>query len=258
MTILINEKTDKFTYESIFPVSISETDCAGRVKPIVILNYMQDIAEKSINKYNKKLSCDELISNGLGWFLIRYRIEFENNLQNIKELKIQTESRGSQRLNAYRDFEVFDNISSKRILRATTSWLIVNLNSKSVINISQEYPELFSYTKREDDLILQKLKTPDTIDFEKLFSVRYDDLDVNKHVNNTTYITWALETLDYNFRNSHTLKNLDIYFKHEAKYGDDILAQVKYNSANSTTEHIIKNAKTGEDLCQLKAEYMKR
>ncbi len=254
MTIVINKDTDRYTYESIFPISIAETDCTGRIKPVVILNYMQDIAEKSINKYDKKLSCNDLISNGFGWFLIRYRIEFENDLKDIKEIKVQTESRGSQRLNAYRDFEVFDNLTGKRILKAATTWMIVDLNNKSVVNISQKFPELFSFEKREDDLVLQKLKSPETIDREKLFSVRFDDLDVNNHVNNTVYISWALEALDFEFRKTNTLKSLDIYFKHEAKYGDDILSQVKYN--NKITEHVIRNAKTNEELCLLKAEYV--
>ncbi len=256
MTIIINENTDKFTYESIFPISIAETDCVGRAKTPVILNYMQDLAEKSINKFDNELSCDELLKNGIGWFLIRYRVEFEDDLKNIKELKVQTESRGCQKMNSYRDFEVFDNISGKRVLRATTSWMLVDLKSKSLINIAQNYPQMFAFTPREDDLSLRKLKNPTSTDLEKVFSVRYDDLDVNNHVNNTVYVSWALEALDFEFRNSHNLKSMDIYFKHEAKYGEDIISQVKFDHENSSTEHLIKNASTNEELCLLKFEYM--
>ena len=50
---------------------------------------------------------------------------------------------------------------------------------------------------------------------------------MNGHVNNTVYVTWAMEALDYDFRIQHKLKTLDIYFKHEVKYGDDILSIVK-------------------------------
>lgn len=255
MTIVINKDTDKVTLEEKFPVSISEKDCSNKIKPIVVLNYMQDLAAKSIDKYNSKYSCEELLKNGLGWFLIRYRVEFENDLQDIKELKVQTECRGCQKMTTYRDFEVFDNNSGKRILRATSSWLIVDLNSKSVVNIAQKYPDFLPFTKREDDLSLQKLKSLTDFDTEKIFTVRYDDLDINNHVNNTVYIEWAIEALDYDFRKSHNIKTLDIYYKHEAKYGDDIVSQVKYNEENKTTEHIIKNTKTGEELCLLKAEY---
>jgi medium-chain acyl-[acyl-carrier-protein] hydrolase len=255
MTIIINEKTDKYTLEGLFPVSIAETDCSHLVKPVVILNYMQDLASKSITKYNDKFSCEKLLEQGLGWFLIRYRIEFGDCPFNVQELKIQTESRGVQKLTAFRDFEVFDNASKTLILRATSSWLIVNLESKSVVNISNVYPEFFSFEAREDDLKLQKLQPFSEFDYEKYFYVRYDDLDVNNHVNNTVYITWALEALNFDFRTSHRLKTLDIYFKHEAKYGDEIKSQIKFSDDNLVSNHLIKNAKTDEILCMLKASY---
>jgi medium-chain acyl-[acyl-carrier-protein] hydrolase len=257
MTININEQTDKYTLEGLFPISIAEKDCSDTVKPVVILNYMQDLAEKSINKYDKRFGCEELLKAGLGWFLIRYRIEFENDAKGIKEIKIQTESRGAQKMTAYRDFEVFDNISGKRLLRATSSWLIVNLNNKYVVNISKNYPEFLTFSERDDDLKLQKLQVIEDFDKEKFFEIRYDDLDINNHVNNTVYIAWALEALDYDFRVSHQIKTLDIYFKHEAKYGDRIQSLVKFCEETLSTEHVIKNAETGEVLCLLKASFIK-
>ncbi|MCM1339971.1 MAG: thioesterase [Muribaculaceae bacterium] len=256
MAIIINEQTDRYTYESVFPVSIAETDCNGRVKLPVILNYMQDIAEKSINKYDEKLSCESLLNNGFGWFLIRYRVEFDRDLKNIKELKVKTESRGSQRLNAYRDFEVFDNVAGERVLRAASSWMIVDLGSKSLVNISKDFPELFTFDGREDDLSLKKLKSLESVDNEKSFSVRFDDLDVNNHVNNTVYVSWALEALDFEFRKNSVIKSLDIYYKHEAKYGDDIISQVRYTNENTVSEHVIKNCATGDELCLLRLEYV--
>jgi medium-chain acyl-[acyl-carrier-protein] hydrolase len=142
-------------------------------------------------------------------------------------------------------------------LRATSSWLIVDLVKKSVVNIRNEFKDFFNFQKREDDLSLNKLKSIDSVDFEKVFSVRYDDLDINKHVNNTVYVTWALEALDYDFRANYGLKSLDIYFKHEAKYGEDVISQVKINQEDLTTEHVIKNSVTGEELCLLRAEFAK-
>ena len=49
---------------------------------------------------------------------------------------------------------------------------------------------------------------------------------------------------------------MDIYFKHEIRYGEDVISQVKYDKENNVTEHIIKNASTGEELCLLRAEFV--
>lgn len=249
-------ESSKYFLEEVYPVSMSETDMKYRLKPAALFNFMQDLAAKSIDKIDHEFSCDELLRNGRGWFLIRYRVEFDDYPGNMNHVKVKTESRGVHRLNAYRDFECFNEQTGKCFLRATSSWFIVNIDNKSVINIQKEYPEFPLYEKRENDLELQKLKSIESFDFEKVFHVRYDDLDMNGHVNNTVYINWAMEALDFNFRNNYKLKTLDIYFKQEVKYGDDIISQVKIDKDNLITEHLIKNAKTSEEVCLLKAVFV--
>lgn len=250
-------ENSKYTLYDNYTVSIAETECSRRVKPVVLLNYMQDLAEKSIAKIGEQYSCDGLAQRGYGWFIIRYRIEFENNLAGLKDIKIKTESRGCQKSTFYRDFEIYDNISKKRILRAVSSWLIVDLQKKSIVNIEKEYPEFLEFEQREDDLKLNKLRPINRVDKEKIFEIRYDDLDINNHVNNTVYITWALEALDYEWRQNHTIKSIDVYFKHDVEYGEPILSQVCIDEENTVTEHLIKNANTDENLCLLRIEYNK-
>ncbi|MBQ8460001.1 hypothetical protein IJ541_07855 [bacterium] len=257
MVILLTKENEKLTQCAIHPVSIAEADSLHRVKPVTLFNHMQELAASSIEKYNIKFGWSELLKHGYAWFLIRYRIEFDSFPTDVSEIKVLTESRGCKRMNAYRDFEVFDNKTDSRILRGTSSWFIVDIENKSVVNIQKEFPEFMEFNEREDDLKLQKLKSLDRVDFEKIFHVRYDDLDINNHVNNTVYINWALEALDYEFRTSNNLKNLDIYFKHEVKYGEDVISQVKIDKEANTTEHVIKCASTGEELCLLRAEFVK-
>lgn len=254
--ITISEETQKHALEKIYPISILEADRMYALKPAVLLNYMQDIASKSINNCSSLYSFKELYTKGLTWFLVRYRLEFDEYPIKMDKIKIQTESRGCVKLNARRDFEGFDVATGKRLFRATSSWYIVDLKTKSVINIHQQYPEFSVFEKRDDDLDLRKLKSITEVDFEKVFHVRYEDLDFNGHVNNTIYITWALEALDYDFRISHKLKNLDIYFKHEVKYGDDVVSMVKVDKENMITEHLIKLANSGEEVCLIRCEFV--
>ena len=249
-------ENSKYFLENTYPVSMSETDMKYRIKPAALLNFMQDLAAKSIDSIDHECSCEELLKNNRGWFLIRYRIEFDDYPVIAEFVNVKTESRGVHKMTAYRDFECFNKTTGERFLRAVTSWFVVDLGNKSVINIQKEYPEFPAFEKRVDDLELQKLKSIDSFDFEKVFHVRYDDLDMNGHVNNTVYITWAMEALDFDFRNNYKLKTLDIYFKQEVKYGDDIISQVKIDKENLTTEHLIKNAKTGDEVCLLKSVFV--
>ena len=87
----------------------------------------------------------------------------------------------------------------------------------------------------------------------KEFEVRYNDLDVNGHANNGNYITWAFETLDYEFLTNHKIKTLDMFFKKEAKYGEKIISEVEIK--DNTTVHRIKNL-NNEDLCLVQCEWI--
>ena len=83
--------------------------------------------------------------------------------------------------------------------------------------------------------------------------IYFDDIDVNQHVNNCNYIIWAFEPLDFTFRSQKRLKTLDIVYKKEIQYGNKILSLIEIQG--NTTIHNLKNAQTGEDLCQIKAEW---
>lgn len=257
MTILLTKNNEKCIHNAIHPVSIAEADCMHRIKPVLLFNHMQELAASAIEKYDIRYGWEELLKQGYAWFLMKYRVEFDFIPSDINEIRVVTESRGCRRMNAFRDFEVFDNSTGQRILRAASCWFVVDIKNKSIINIQKEFPEFLNYEDREDDLQFQKIRPIDDFDYEKTFHVRYDDLDINNHVNNTVYITWALEALDCDYRKSHNLKAMDIVFKHEITYGEDVLSQVRYDRENCITEHIIKNASTGEELCIIRAEFDK-
>ena len=44
---------------------------------------------------------------------------------------------------------------------------------------------------------------------------RFDDIDVNQHINNAVYAVWATESVGYVYRSNHKLKKIDINFKKE-------------------------------------------
>ena len=44
---------------------------------------------------------------------------------------------------------------------------------------------------------------------------RFDDIDVNQHINNAVYAVWATESVGFQYRSEHKLKKIDINFKKE-------------------------------------------
>ena len=246
---------EKDAFKETVKIRYSEMDCGLVLKPSAMLQFLQDLA--SDNAESLGFGYSYIIKHNLAWFLLKYRIEFDEYPEGIYDLTIQTEPRGYNKLFAFRDFAI--KHGDKQIGRASSTWALVDLDSKGMANVSEALktnPYMKLYEKREDDLIYGKIKPLEKIDIEKIFEIRFDDLDVNRHVNNANYIVWAFEPLDFEFRKSHKLKSLDMVFKKEIKYGSKVISQIEIN--DNITNHILKNADTGEDLCLVKAEWIKK
>ncbi len=233
-------------FEEEISVKYSEMDYQLALKPSSLLNFLQDLA--SANAESLGFGYSYLNPKNIGWFLIKYRMEFNSYPVSTYQLTLKTEPRGCQKLFAYRDFYIYEG--EKLLGKIASIWALVDMNTKSLLpaqkTLNNKYMPV--YIKKDDDLIFQKLKPVEKVDIEKTFEVRYEDIDVNSHANNCNYIIWALEPLCLDFRSSHKIKTLDIQFKKEIKYGEKVLSQIEFID-NLTTSHTIKNLQTGEDLC---------
>ncbi len=236
-------------------IRYSEMDFDLVLKPAVLLHFLQDLA--SDNAENLGFGYSFIIKKNLAWFLLKYRMEFEDYPEKIYDLRLTTEPRGYNKLFAFRNFNLYDG--GRLLGRATSAWALVDIISKSMVSVGdalENNPGMPQYVKREDDLIFEKIKPLGKVDFEKIFEIRFDDIDVNRHVNNANYVVWAFEPLSFDFRKEKKLKTLDMVFKKEIQYGEKVLSQVEISGCK--TNHVLKNASTGEDLCQISALWIEK
>ena len=234
-----------------FHIKYSEMNQDLSLKPYSLLNYLQDIASESAEQLGFGYSY--ISKKNLAWFLIKYRMEFDEYPVGVYDLKISTNPRGYNRLFAYRDFEIFNN--EKKFGKIFSMWSVVDLNTRSTVLVEPAInnPNMPQYQKQDNDLAFSKIKPLIEIHNQKEFIVRYNDLDVNKHANNGNYITWALETLDYDFLTKHRINTLDMFFKKEAKYGEKIIAEVEIK--DNITTHRLKNI-DNEELCLVECKWI--
>lgn len=241
---------EKRVFTENVKVRYSEMDFDLVLKPAVLLHFLQDMA--SDNAESLGFGYSYIIKKNLAWFLLKYRMEFEDYPEKVYDLTLTTEPRGYNKLFAFRNFTI--NNGEKLLGKVSSMWALVDIDSKSIVHVGdalENNPGMPPYVKRDDDLVFEKIKPPENVDAEKIFEIRFDDIDVNKHVNNANYIIWAFESLDFNFRSDKKLKTLDMVFKKEIKYGEKVLSQVEISG--NVTNHVLKNFETGEDLCLISA-----
>lgn len=252
--IEINNKIEKYCWENKYSLKYYEIDFKRILKPSSLMNFLQDVA--TINAEMLGFGYSFTSARNYGWFLIKYRMEFDDYPQELDEIIIKTEARGISKILANRDFEIWTADNKKKLGRVASQWMMIDLSTKNILPLSKVVDFMPAIEKRETDLQFEKILPPEKTDFEKVFEVRYDDIDVNQHVNNANYIIWAFETLPYEFKAKHKLKTLDIVYKKEIAFGNKVVSSVELNKETRTSTHVLKNEENGEELCFISAKWI--
>ena len=82
-----------------------------------------------------------------------------------------------------------------------------------------------------------------------------DDIDINNHVNNAVYPLWATESVGTNWREKHTPKRIELWFKKEALYGQTIRVLSKF--AGDTSIHSITDNEKENELARCNIDWRK-
>ena len=117
----------------------------------------------------------------------------------------------------------------------------------------------------EKDIEKFDVKGKETLSFDKLlkekeeitsrlFTVRYRDIDMNEHVNNTKYVCWAIESIDHEFLINHKIKNLKVIYKKETTYKDVVTSKVYSTKEDNVLLHKIYSSE-GVELAVLQSTW---
>ncbi len=236
-----------------YEIKFHETDCNNRLKESVLLNYMQDIAAEDAEIMGVGYST--IKDKNIGWFLTKYHIEIFDTLKNDGNFTIESQSKGIMRITFIRDFDIF-NAQNKKIGEATSSWGVANLETGKIIppaEVFEGFPNVDRSTLRST---FPKIPSPKKVDFSKDFVAEYSQLDINKHVNNAVYLTWAEEVLPIEMLISTRIAELDIQYKQQVKYGEKVTVLAEYDEENMILTEEIK-LENGETACLIKQKRVK-
>lgn len=230
-----------------YPIRSYECDKNGSLRLITLLNIFQDMADSHANEMG--LGYDFCRGKGLAWVGANYRIKISRLPRWHETITITTWPCEERRLGAIRDFKVEDE-SGTEIITASSQWILIDFAKKRPVGLRENLPEYQIIPERALEGDFDKL--PDITDpnFEAGFTVRYDDIDVNNHVNNAVYPLWASESVNSAYRLEHTPAELEIAFKKEGHYGEKI--KVLTDQQGNISYHTIRAETDQRELARVK------
>ena len=209
-------------YSEKHTVTCYDTDVAGRMKPVAFMNLAQEAAGR--HAVYLGFGYDDLIVSNTAWILSRVHVEFIDTPRWREEIILNTWHKGLNRLFFLRDFVITDNSGNEKV-KATTSWLVMNLESRRLVRDPGLIEEGTICVENAVDTPADKVQMPKDIEPETVMEhvVAYSDVDTNGHANNAMYMHWAMDAVDYETASVMAVKCFTINFNHEAKPGDRIM-----------------------------------
>ena len=243
-------------HRASFAVHTYEVDAFGTIAVPALSRYLQEIAGQHAAALGVGL--DALRARGLTWVLVRQRIENPRPIVVGDVLDIETWPAGVDRLAALREF-VVRRADGSEVARASSQWFVLDLETRRPVRPAEVLNERFPREASPLAVPFAAGKLPELREWElqKRFHVRYADIDVNMHVTNTTYVTWAQEAAPREVFRGRRLASVEAHFLAEANYGSAILSRLA-RTDDGVFAHAIVREEDERELARLATVWVRR
>lgn len=235
-------------YELHLKNRYSHIGAFGRLKITGIFNMLQDAAVEHAARL--KISGVDIAQHNLFWVISRYQLRIEGNPGIEETLHLSTWRNSANNLYEHRFFRIRDG-KDRDMIKAVGQWVMVSRNTGRPCRLTTCFPEaMLSGPSENAESLFPKIIPPDRTDLEYGFKIRMHDLDLNRHVNNTVYIEWAVETVPIEILETYTPETIDVRFFKESFYQDHITSgtRIEWKCGVPFTMHSIRKTDTGDKL----------
>ncbi|KAJ7978845.1 Acyl-[acyl-carrier-protein] hydrolase [Quillaja saponaria] len=164
----------------------------------------------------------EMCKKNLIWVVTRMQVVVDRYPTWGDVVQVDTWVSASGKNGMRRDWQVRDCKTGETLTRASSVWVMMNKMTRKLSKIPGEVrgeiePYFVNSTPivEEDSRKLSKLDDNTADYIHTGLSPRWNDLDVNQHVNNVKYIGWILESAPQSILESHELSAMTLEYRRE-------------------------------------------
>lgn len=208
-----------------FSVDTSKADCMQRYLPHSFMADAQEIAHHHATAIG--FGYKDLISTNSAWVLSRMKVRYLRAPKWNEQVTLTTWHKGRDGIFSLRDFEICNGETGEVLIKATSSWLIIDLSTRRMLRTDHTLGERGINTTLQKDAIAehcQRISVPKepSAQFCRNVKVLYSDIDMNRHTNNARYMMWALDSIPAETLQNNEIDEFQINFNMESKLNDTI------------------------------------
>lgn len=192
---------------------------------------------------------DEMSESNAAWVLSRLSIQMDEYPGYDQYLTVETWVEDVARFFTQRCFRFIDK-EEKVIGYARSIWAAIDMQTRRPIDIHVWRPDLKNYIETEKECPIDKLAKiipVQNIEPAMGYSVRYSDIDINKHMNSIKYIEHVINIFDLDMFKNNRIHKFEIVYLAEGGFGD----KLKLYRLDSTNGECLVDTKRGEEsICR--------
>lgn len=204
-----------------FTIDAYLTDFRGKATLPMIGGFMLQAATKHAEE--RGFGYSSMTSKKRVWVLSRMAIELFEYPKNDTTLVIKTWVASVNRLFTERYFS-FEDKNGKEIGFAKSLWASIDLESRKPTNVL-DLEGLTDFIVEKDCPIQNMAKIPllkDNFINVSQFTVKYSDIDINKHLNSMKYIEHFVDVFDVDLFKHKEIRRIEINYISEGRYGSNL------------------------------------
>ena len=221
------------TYQMKMKIPFDMADMNGHIKlPDVILLSLQVSGMQSIELgVSDKAILEDY---NLVWIITDYDIEVVRLPRFAEEITIETEALSYNRLFCYRRFTIYDE-AGQDLIHMMVTFVLMDRDSRKVQAVE---PEIVAPYQSDFDKKLIRGPKYESLNesISKDYHVRFYDLDMNGHVNNSKYLDWIFEVMGADFLTQYIPKKINLKYVKEVRPGGVITSAVERTGLESKHE----------------------
>ena len=221
-----------FTKE--YRVTHRDTDLNGRLSLSALGSFVLDTAGLHAIEINTSM---EILNNmDLTWVVTGIHFNVEQMPQIHSLIKVTTRINEISRLACKRDFLVEHD--GQKVAEISTEWLIINVKTRRPVFLADTLPHIKNLVT--EGIGAEKYKhlrfAIDHPDAQSNYTVRYADIDINRHLYSMRYIDLAMDMVDIETHQNKTLVSADANYMSEVLYNQQVTLIIHQEGDTSQIE----------------------
>ncbi len=207
-----------------YVLTAGESDAEGLMPLTLVTERVIETATEHANSIGVGYSA--LIRKNMGWVLSRLSIEMYRYPEINEAYTLTTWIEAYNRRFSQRNFRM--TATDGTVLGyMRTIWVAIDFSTRTMADLESFEKSSFPIGDIECPIAPAERLTPiGGHATEERYTFRYCDIDFNRHVNTVRYLALILNHWPLEYYDTHTVRRLDMMFRHESRFGDEVLLRV--------------------------------